>query len=95
MQPADVVTLMRRDTAQVLRQVERAQASAAALLQWYINMGGDTWANNVPDQVFTDAGITRGQFKKALADMSAFPAILNPTALGNIGDFMYKVQQIG
>lgn len=95
MESADTITLMRRDTASVLRQVERAQATAAALVQWYSNLGGDTWANGVPDDVWTTAGITKLQFKRAMADFAVFPIIMNQTVIANIADAAYKIQLIG
>ena len=95
MQNTDTIALMRRETASVLRQVERAQATAAALVQWYANLGGDTWANQITDAEYTAAGITKVQVKRAMADLALFPAILNPVALGNVGDASYKIQLIG
>lgn len=95
MQPADTITLMRRDTASVLRQVERAQANAAALVQWYANIGGDAWANNVTDDVWTAAGITKAQFKQAMADLGVFRIVMNQTIVANIADAAYKIQLIG
>lgn len=95
MQNADTVTLMRRDTASVLRQVERAQANAAALVQWYTNLGGDTWANAIADADWTMLGITKVQFKRAMADFAIFPIIMNQTVVANIADAAYKIQLIG
>lgn len=95
MQNIDTVTLMRRDTASVLRQVERAQANAAALVQWYANLGGDAWANAITDDVWTAAGITKVQFKRAMADFAVFPIIMNQTVIANIADAAYKIQLIG
>lgn len=95
MQNADTLALMRREVASTLRQVERAQATAAALVQWYTNLGGDSFANNVTDQEYLDAGITKAQLKKAMLDLGTFPTLLSPAALGNIADFLYKVQLIG
>lgn len=95
MQNADTIAIMRRQTASTLRQVERAQADAAALVQWYANLGGDSWANGIADADWTTAGITKIQFKRAMADLALFPAILNPVALGSVGDASYKIQLIG
>ena len=95
MQNTDTIALMRRETASVLRQVERAQATAAALVQWYTNLGGDTWANQITEAEYTAAGTTKVQVKRAMADLALFPAILNPVALGNVGDASYKIQLIG
>lgn len=95
MQNADTIAIMRRQTASTLRQVERAQADAAALVQWYANLGGDTFANQVSDADWTTAGITKVQFKRAMADLALFTGILNPVALGNVGDASYKIQLIG
>ena len=95
MQNADVIALMRREAASILRQVERAQATAAALVQWYQNIGGDTWANGISDADWTAAGITKLQFKRAMADFATFPTLLNPTVLANVADAAYKVQLIG
>ena len=71
------------------------QATAAALVQWYTYLGGDSWANGVTDAEWTAAGITKVQFKRAMADLGTFASILNPVALGNVGDAPYKVQLIG
>lgn len=95
MQNIDTLALMRREVANTLRQVERMQATAAALVQWYTYLGGDSWANGVSDADWTTAGVTKGQFKRAMADLGAFAGILNPAALGNVGDAPYKVQLIG
>lgn len=95
MQNIDTVTLMRRDTASVLRQVERAQANAAALVQWYANLGGDAWANAIDDATWTTLGITKVQFKRAMADFAVFPIIMNQTVIANIADAAYKIQLIG
>ena len=89
------LALMRRQAANTLRQVERAQADAAALVQWYTNLGGDTWANQITEAEYTAAGVTKLQLKRAMADLALFPAILNPVALGNVGDAAYKIQLIG
>lgn len=95
MDATNTIALMRRDTASVLRQTERAQANAAALVQWYANIGGDAWANSVTDDVWTAAGITRAQFKQAMADFGVFRIIMNQTVLANIADAPYKIQLIG
>lgn len=95
MQNTDTIALMRRETASVLRQVERAQDTAAALVQWYANIGGDTWANGVADADWTAAGITKVQFKRAMADFLTFPTLLNPSVLANVADAAYKIQLIG
>lgn len=95
MQNADTIALMRRETASVLRQVERAQSTAAALVQWYTNIGGDTWANGIADADWTTAGITKLQFKRAMADFATFPTLLNPAVLANVADAAYKIQLIG
>lgn len=95
MDSTSTIALMRRDTATVLRQVERAQANAAALVQWYANLGGDAWATAVPDDVWTTAGITKLQFKRAMADLAVFPVIMNQTVVANIADAAYKIQLIG
>jgi hypothetical protein len=95
MDNSSTLAIMRRQTANTLRQVERAQADAAALVQWYTNLGGDTWANQVTDAEYTAAGVTKVQLKRAMADLALFPAILNPVALGNVGDAAYKIQLIG
>ena len=89
------LAIMRRQTASTLRQVERAQADAASLVQWYTNIGGDVWANGVADADWTSAGITKIQFKRAMADLATFPVLLNPTVLGNVADAAYKIQLIG
>ena len=95
MDNSSTLAIMRRQIANTLRQVERAQADAAALVQWYTNLGGDTWANQITEAEYTAAGITKGQVKRAIADHALFQAILNPVALGNVGDASYKVQLIG
>lgn len=95
MDNASTLTLMRKQVAQTLRQVEHAQATAAALKQWYDNLGGDAFANNVTDAEWLATGITKVQFKKAMLDLAAMTAVLNPAALGNIADFWYKIQLIG
>lgn len=95
MQNTDTLALMRREVANTLRQAERMQATAAALVQWYTYLGGDSWANGVTDAEWTAAGITKVQFKRAMADLGTFASILNPVALGNVGDAPYKVQLIG
>lgn len=95
MDSTNTIALMRRDTASVLRQVERAQANAAALVQWYTNLGGDGWANAITDDVWTAAGITKVQFKRAMADFAVFPIIMNQTVIANIADAAYKIQLIG
>jgi len=95
MQNPDIIAIMRRQVAGTLRQVERAQADAAALVQWYANIGGDTWANGVSDADWTNAGVTKGQFKRAMSDLAAFPTLLNPAVLANVADAAYKIQLIG
>lgn len=95
MQNTDTIAIMRRQTANTLRQVERAQADAAALVQWYANIGGDVWANAVADADWTTAGITKIQFKRAMADLATFPTLLNPAVLANVADAAYKIQLIG
>lgn len=95
MQNTDTLALMRKDVATTLRQAEQMQATAAALVQWYTYLGGDSWANGVTDAEWTAAGITKVQFKRAMADLGTFASILNPVALGNVGDAPYKVQLIG
>lgn len=95
MQNSDTLAIMRRQTATTLRQVERAQADAAALVQWYTNLGGDTFANQITDAEYLAAGVTKVQLKRAMADLALFTTILNPVALGNIGDASYKIQLIG
>ena len=95
MDNSSTLAIMRRQTATILRQVEHSQATAAALVQWYTNLGGDTWANQITEAEYTAAGITKVQVKRAMADLALFPAILNPVALGNVGDASYKIQLIG
>ena len=95
MDNSSTLALMRRQVAGTLRQVERAQADAAAFVQWYKNLGGDAWANNITDAEYTAAGITKVQLKKAMLDLGTFPAILDPVAIGNVADFLYKIQLIG
>lgn len=95
MQNTDTLALMRKDVATTLRQAEQMQATAAALVQWYTYLGGGSWANGVTDAEWTAAGITKVQFKRAMADLGTFASILNPVALGNVGDAPYKVQLIG
>ena len=95
MQNTDTLALMRKDVATTLRQAEQMQATAAALVQWYTYLGGDSWANGVTDAEWTAAGITKVQFKRPMADLGTFASILNPVALGNVGDAPYKVQLIG
>ena len=95
MQNSDTLALMRRETASVLRQVERAQATAAALVQWYTNIGGDAWASSVTDAEWLAAGITKLQFKRAMLDFATYPTLLNPAVVANIADMAYKIQLIG
>lgn len=95
MDNSSTLAIMRRQTANTLRQVECAQADAAALVQWYTNLGGDAFANNITDAEYTAAGVTKVQLKRAMGDLAQFPAILNPAALGNVGDAAYKIQLIG
>ena len=73
MDNSSTLALMRRQVAGTLRQVERAQADAAALVQWYKNLGGDAWANQITDAEYTTAGITKVQLKKAMARPWHFP----------------------
>jgi hypothetical protein len=95
MDNSSTLALMRRQTANTLRQVERAQADAAALVQWYTALGGDAFANNILDADWTTAGITKVQFKRAMADLGAFTTLLNPTAATDLADAPYKIQLIG
>ncbi len=95
MDNSSTLAIMRRQVAGTLRQVEQAQADAAALVQWYANLGGDAFANNITDAEYLAAGVTKLQLKRAMADLVLFPAILNPVALGNVGDAAYKIQLIG
>lgn len=95
MQNTDTIALMRRETASVLRQVERAQATAAALVQWYAAIGGDAWSNGVADADWTAAGITKLQFRRAMVDLAQFTALLKPIAATDLADAPYKIQLIG
>lgn len=105
MQPADVVSIMRQEARQIIAQVERAQAGAASLAQWYASIGGTTWINDVPAETWTAAGITKSQMKKALEDCAWFASLLEgkwtngPNGAGggvwtanNLGENLYKVE---
>ncbi len=95
MDNSSTLAIMRRQTASTLRQVERAQADAAALVQWYAALGGDAFANNILDAEYTAAGITKVQFKRAMGDLAQFTALLKPTAAADLADAPYKIQSIG
>lgn len=75
MQDADTISIIRKDARTVLAQIERAQADAAALRQWYTSIGGATWINGVDAATWTAAGITKAQLKKALDDLRWFASI--------------------
>ena len=60
MDNSSTLAIMRRQTANTLRQVERAQADAAALVQWYVALGGDAFANNITDAEYHRGGRNQG-----------------------------------
>jgi hypothetical protein len=76
MQDPDIINLMRQEAHTILSQIERAQSTAAATLQWYKAIGGTAWINNVATETWTAAGITKSQFKKAMDDLAWFAELL-------------------